>query len=298
MICNNCGNEFSDETNVCPECGAEVEPVAEEIPEIAVSASDGFSGYDSEEEEDFEVDLYNAKDARTSLILKIAAIAVAVILVITAGIFVFHGVIRPDIDNPITSLFDDGKTVKPIVYTKKINDTNGLYVGETQLATFSNAHGRFELYKHFVYSDEDIYYIVNGELFWHEIGGKAPVKVSDNVDTSSIVMCANGKRILFTTTAGEQTTLYSYIRGKKADAVDILPVPQNAYGLPNYGFIGTGSEFWFVKSQQSGANGDLYATSLFSGPKLKFSGVESVVYYSSDYDAIIYTVVADQNVSL
>ena len=192
MICENCGKEFPDELEFCPDCNPAInEPddeiveteVIEEVqePDMAEPVEENESEepeteeYSEEElelidEEDFEVDFYSGHSSKKSKIVKITAIIVAAILVIVAGMAVFYGYIRPDIDSPIASLFDDGKTVKPIVYTKNVNGTYGLYIGETQLVDFGNKPESFEPYENFVCGEDNMYYIVNGELFWYNIG--------------------------------------------------------------------------------------------------------------------------------
>ena len=313
MICEKCGREFDDELQFCPECDKEEDEIEElEIPEeddIAEEKNETEEYSEDElelieedddeydDEEDFEVDLYD-DSKKLPKAFKIVAIIVAALILIAAGAGIFYGAIRPDIDSPIASWFDDGKKIKPVVYTKNNNGTYGLYVGETQLANFGTTSRTYTLYNDFICSEDNVYYIVDGSLYWYNVHGKAPAKVLDNANTASIVMSANGNRILFTATENNETTLYSYIKGKSAKKVEVLPCAVDAFDLPQYGFVGDTSEYWYIVADRAVDNGKLYVSSFFGGAKLKYDNIGSVVYYSSDYDAFIYTYNAGLKIKL
>ena len=318
MICEKCGAEFDDELQFCPNCdegGDEAEELV--IPEETVEAEDveetvdvdeatdteesgGTEEYSEDEltlvEEDEALSFDNP--AKMPKAFKVIAIVVAVIVALFAACGVFYGLVRPDIDSPVAGWFDDGKDTTPLIYTKKVNGTYGLYVGENQLADFGSKAERFVVNTDFIFNEDNVYYIVNNALYWYDIGSKAPVKVADSADKSSIVLSANGKRILFTATADGQTTLYSYIKGKKAKEVAVLPCAKNAFDLPHYGFVGSSSEFWYINAENETDNGELYVSSVLGGPKLKYQEIGSVVYYSSEYAAVVYTLNAGPDIRL
>ncbi len=310
MICENCGKEFDDELQFCPECDKEEdefeeleipedEDIAEEEPETEEYSEDELDLLEDEDddEEDFEVDLYD-DSKKLPKAFKIVAIVVAAILVIVVGLSVFYGVIRPDIDSPVASWFDDGRDTKPLVYTKQIAGGFALYVNETQLVNFGPQIKSYTEYVNFVTGENDVYYIDNDALYWYGIGKKAPVKVADSVDTSSVVMCKNGKRILYTASEAESTILYSYIAGKSPVMVAILPCESNAFYMPHYGFRGETSKFWFINAESQVDNGELYTAGYFGAPKLVYDEIGSVVYYSGKYDALVYTVNKGMDIEL
>jgi len=308
MICEKCGREFDDELQFCPECDKEVDEAEElEIPEEEIETEeysedelelieeDEEEEYD--DEEDFEVDLYD-DNKKLPKVFKIVACFVAALIVIAAGAGIFYGVIRPDIDSPIASWFDDGRDTRPLVYTKQIEGGFGLYVNESQLVNFGPSVKSYTEYVDFVTGENDVYYIDNGALYWYGIGKKAPVKVADKADKASVVMCKNGKRILYTATEGETTTLYSYITGKSPAMVAILPCESNAFFMPHYGFRGETSKFWYINAESQIDNGELYAAGYFGAPKLVYDEIGSVVYYSAKYDALVYTVNKGMDIEL
>ncbi|MBR2471479.1 MAG: hypothetical protein IKB55_02230, partial [Clostridia bacterium] len=229
---------------------------------------------------------------------KIIAAVVAVILVIVAGLSVFYDVIRPDIDSPVASWFDDGRETKPFVYTKQIEGGFALYVNETQLVNFGPAIKTYKEYVNFVTGENDVYFIDNNALYWYKIGGKEPVFVADGVDTASVVMSKNGKKILYTHTDGENTVLYSYVAGKSPVMVATLPCAANAFYMPHYGFRGETSKFWYINAESQIDNGELYTADYFGAPQLKYDEIGSVVYYSAKYDALVYTVNKGENIEL
>lgn len=308
MICEKCGREFDDELQFCPECDKENDEVEELIvpeeediqenePETEEYSADELELVEEDEEEydeyddeeDLEVDLYD-DTKKLPKAFKIVAIIVAALILIAAGAGIFYGAIRPDIDSPIASWFDDGRDTKPLVYTKQIEGGFALYVNETQLVNFGSSVKSYTEYVDFVTGENDVYYIDNGTLYWYGIGGKAPVKVADGVDKASVVMCKNGKRILYTVTEGESAVLYSYIAGKSPAMVATLPCESNAFYMPHYGFRGETSKFWFIIAESQIDNGELYAAGYFGAPKLVYDEIGSVVYYSAKYDALVYTV--------
>ncbi len=319
MICKKCGAEFEDELNVCPQCGIAIEnpedePVeTEDIVEETVSAEDTVETEeysedelelvedDEDYEEDFEVDLYDGHK-KLPKAFKIIAIIVAALIVIAAAAGVFYGVIRPDIDSPIASWFEDNTDTNLFVYTKQTADGYGIYVGETQLVNFGENPTSFEEYTEFVNGKNNIYYIDNTNntqtLYWYKSGAAAPVKIADNVDRASIVMSANEKRILFTSSGNSEATLYSYIAGKSPSVVTTLSCPVNAFYIPHYGFAGDTSKIWYINAESAIDNGELYVGSYFGAPKLKYSDIGSVIYLSSDYDALVYTVNKGENIEL
>ena len=312
MICEKCGREFDDELQFCPECDKEVdeveelvipeeetlpeeEPETEEYSEDELELIEDDEEYDDEEE--FEVDLYD-DNKKLPKAFKIVAVIVAVLIVIAAGAGIFYGAVRPDIDSPIASWFDDGRDTKPLVYTKQIEGGFALYVNETQLVNFGSTVKSFTEYVDFVTGENDIYYIDNGTLYWYGIGKKAPVKVADKADKASVVMCKNGKRILYTATEGETAVLYSYIAGKSPAMIATLPCETNAFYMPHYGFRGETSKPWYINAESQIANGQLYAAGYFGAPQLKYDEIGSVVYYSGKYDALVYTVNKGMDIEL
>ena len=307
MICEKCGREFDDELQFCPECDKDEEEfeelvIPEEEPETEEYSEDELELIEDDEEEyddeeDLEVDLYD-DNKKLPKVFKIVACFVAALIVIAAGAGVFYGVIRPDIDSPVASWFDDGRDTRPLVYTKQIEGGFGLYVNETQLVNFGPSAKSFTEYVDFVTGENDIYYIDNDALYWYEIGKNAPVKVADKADKASVVMCKNGKRILYTATEGETTTLYSYIAGKSPAMVAILPCESNAFYMPHYGFRGETSKFWYINAESQIDNGELYAAGYFGAPKLVYDEIGSVVYYSAKYDALVYTVNKGMDIEL
>ena len=324
MICEKCGKEFDDELQFCPECdkdaeGAEELVIPEEAPENEetvileeneieeyseeeLEVIDDEDDYDEDDddyadEEELELDLYD-DTKKLPKTYKIIAAVVAVILVIIAGLSVFYGVIRPDIDSPVASWFDDGRDTRPLVYTKQIEGGFALYVNETQLVNFGPTIRTYNEYVNFVTGENDVYFIDNNALYWYKIGGKAPVFVADGVDTASVVMSKNGKRILYTRTEGESIILYSYIAGKSPVMVTTLPCAANAFYMPHYGFRGETSKPWYIIAESQIDNGKLYAADYFGTPQLKYDEIGSVVYYSAKYDALVYTVNKGVNIEL
>ena len=157
MICEKCGREFDDELQFCPECDKENDEVEELIvpeeediqenePETEEYSADELELVEEDEEEydeyddeeDLEVDLYD-DTKKLPKAFKIVAIIVAALILIAAGAGIFYGAIRPDIDSPIASWFDDGRDTKPLVYTKQIEGGFALYVNETQLVNFGSS---------------------------------------------------------------------------------------------------------------------------------------------------------------
>lgn len=311
MICEKCGREFDDELQFCPECDKEADEVEElvipeEEPETEEYSEDELELVEEEDEEDddeddseedFEVDLYD-DSKKLPKAFKIVALIVAALIVLAAGAGIFYGVIRPDIDSPVASWFDDGRDTKPLVYTKQIEGGFALYVNETQLVNFGPAVKTYTEYVDFITGENDVYYIDNNALYWYNIGSKAPVKVTDNVVKSSVVMCKNGKRILYTVRDGENTVLYSYIAGKSPAMVATLPCQSNAFYMPHYGFRGETSKPWYITAESQIANGQLYAAGYFGTPKLVYDEIGSVVYYSGKYDALVYTVNKGMDIEL
>ena len=284
MECKFCGANIEDGLTVCPECQkdltdevaeisaaesviTEEETVAEEvIEEINDDVAEEVAEYEETAEYELtdeydsdiadleaidgadneNIDFYDeyelAKASRTPVIFKIIAIIAAVAIVVCGGFFAYSYFTAPD--------------TLPLIYTTQENDIYNSYAFKNNmkepvlLSTATKA--LFSQNSDFVVNSDRIFYINNdSSLFMLGFNSKKAVKIADSVEKSSLVMSSDGKKLLYSTAAGDGFDLYLY-NGKTSEKISTIKTVAVSTISVNYGFSNTSNDsIWYADIQKN-----------------------------------------------
>lgn len=294
MICKKCGLEISDDVKVCPECGEIIEDEAavleEEIFEYKEEETEEIVGeqweteeFGAENQEELpETENPTADKTKKFDIGKIIAAAAVVVIVAFA---VFAGY------NEIFKKTDD---FEPLIYLKETKNGNNLctndYNGKefTLIKDFGEGNS-FSMNNNFITSDKNIFYIDNGTLKTYTAGKDDASVVSKDVLSSSIVLSADDKTVLFVKKDKDDKNILCLYNGKKVTEITKLEKIKYATGgSPCYGFLKGTDKVWYVEIKDDTKAGELIADGKSIAKKV--SGVE---YISADAKNIVYTTADD-----
>ncbi len=318
MICKKCGLEISDDVKVCPECGeiVENEPLdiaeenvfedsgeqadyieqtdfAEEVDETTGEQFDAVEvdgeNYEENYSEDYE-ELSDPADVPEEETKKFGigkAIATAAVLVIVA-FAVFAG---------YTEIFKQPDDFAPFIYLKETENGKNVCVNDytgkefTLIKNFDDGNS-FSMNNNFVTGGKNIFYIDNGTLKTYTIGKTEASDISKDVLSSSVVLSADDKTVLFVKKDKDDKNVLCGYNGKKVTEITKLEKIKYATGgSPCYGFLKGTDKVWYVKLKDDTKAGEL----IVDGKSIakKVCGVE---YISSDAKHIVYkTADGDEN---
>lgn len=317
MICKKCGREISDDVTVCPECGeifeteeteetidtaetieeaqADTEQITDEGGEEIDNASDEAVEDDADETEEpdeieeteenygeiaetsdvTEESVEPGKKSGISKIITAAAVIVIVALAIFAG---------------YNEIFGKTEKFEPFIYLKEtesgknvcINDYNGKEF--TLIKNFADG-GTFSQNSNFITGGKNMFYLDDGTLKLYVMGKDEAEVISKDVLSSSVVISADDKTVLFVKGKDDKNTLCTYTAGKKATEITKLDKVKYATGgAPCYGFLKGTSKAWYVKIKDDTKAGELVADG-----KSIAKNVSGVEYISADAKNIVYT---------
>lgn len=314
MICKKCGREISDDVTVCPVCGetletdeteetvdtaetieetqADTEKTADEGGEEIDIASDETVENNADETEEVEeteenydeiaetsdVTEESAEPAKKSGISKIIT-AAAVIVIVALAIFAGYN-----------EIFGKTEKFEPFIYLKEtengknvcINDYNGKEF--TLIKNFADG-GSFSQNSNFITGGKNMFYLDDGTLKLYVMGKDEAEVISKDVLSSSVVISADDKTVLFVKGKDDKNTLCTYTAGKKATEITKLDKVKYATGgAPCYGFLKGTNKAWYVKIKDDTKAGELVADG-----KSIAKNVSGVEYISADAKNIVYT---------
>lgn len=337
MECKFCGANIEDGLTVCPECQkdltdevaeisaaesviTEEETVAEEvIEEINDDVAEEVAEYEETAEYELtdeydsdiadleaidgadneNIDFYDeyelAKASRTPVIFKIIAIIAAVAIVVCGGFFAYSYFTAPD--------------TLPLIYTTQENDIYNSYAFKNNmkepvlLSTATKA--LFSQNSDFVVNSDRIFYINNdSSLFMLGFNSKKAVKIADSVEKSSLVMSSDGKKLLYSTAAGDGFDLYLY-NGKTSEKISTIKTVAVSTISVNYGFSNTSNDsIWYADIQKNApsseaelseeekaalSNGTLYVKIGNNNATEYQTNVSGVKYFDIEGKTLVYT---------
>lgn len=302
MICKKCGWEISDDVKVCPECGEIIEDetagvfnfneenVPEESDEITDEqmetvefddeiAESGNEEYGENYEENYEIPESETAEETKKFGIGKAIAAAAVVVIVAFAVFAGYN-----------EIFKQPEDFAPFIYLKEsengknvcVNDYNG---NEFVLIKNFGDGNSFSMNSNFVTGGKNIFYIDNGTLKTYTAGKDDASVISKDVLSSSIVLSADDKTVIFVKKDKDDKNILCLYNGKKVTEITKLEKIKYATGAsPCYGFLKGTDKAWYVKIKDDTKAGELVADGKSIAKKV--SGVE---YISADAKNIVYT---------
>ena len=312
MICKKCGFEF-DDSNVCPNCGAdadseekitaeetaadidtaetEEELVISEEPE-AIDDEDTSSEETDEYDETFEIDeTVIPEEPKKKSGALIAVIAVIVCIAAAIGIYGYYGFSK-----------SENTVQNPFIYTKSDGNTYYNYgSGEKLIRTASDNQTGFTANYDFVAAGKNVFFTDSASLYYINESISEPALIDDGVTSNTTVVAADDKTILYVKKDdSDNNVLYKYTIGKKTETVATLGLIKVDNSYPLYGFTDNASNVWYINTAKdaSSANGELFIKKGNSAEKSVLNDVQRVVYCSANGENIVYFSSIDGNTAL